>query len=525
MHPSSLPEVLRTSNTREPRARRFADRQITKSTGASTPTRTGTRTAALGLLATLLAAPLALAGAGAASADPGAAPSVSAADALDAQPGQLLDVRIGDVHPTQPSVGYDEIFYKLGRYSDLGKDAVNKRFGDWCEANGQLDAVAAEPGATLRDPASFTCELPVGGETAKSIAEMKTVVIGPGGALYLTDGHHTLTSLAETPDGGLDLHLRLRVVANLSDQSADQFWQTMIANKWTWLQQVDGTPIAPSALPQTVGLRSFTDDRYRSLLYFARDIGFASGTIPFQEFYWAAWVRDTQPVDLSTWDTNDHASYLQAVRALSERQVALDPSTVISVGFTASDLGVLSRWNDGKQESKGEWNKLVQPYSAAKPGKLAYAMAYKAQLPPVDPGADSDSDSGAGAGASADAGATADGDANAETGVDGGAGADPAAGAAATASADSGSAAGTAAGSGAGTAADSGAAGAAGAADGTPSAAAVEPGPAAAERAPQLASTGAAPALSVTLLGLALLGGAALALGARQPGASGSSRP
>jgi len=29
------------------------------------------------------------------------------------------------------------------------------------------------------------------------IGEMKTAVVGPGGQLYLTDGHHTLTSFWE----------------------------------------------------------------------------------------------------------------------------------------------------------------------------------------------------------------------------------------------------------------------------------------------------------------------------------------
>ncbi|MBS3180998.1 ParB/Srx family N-terminal domain-containing protein [Leucobacter manosquensis] len=344
------------------------------------------RLAALGLAGALLAAPLVIASIGPATAhpldEPEPAAVTTAASYADAQVGDLVDVRIGDVHPTQPSVGYDEVYYKLGRYSELGKDAVNKRFGDWCEANGQLDAVAADADATLHDPASFTCALPLGGETEQSIAEMKTVVIGPEGALYLTDGHHTLTSFAETADGGLNLHVRLRVTANLSDQAPAQFWQTMIANQWTWLEQVDGAPITPADLPASVGLGNFADDPNRSLLYFARDIGFASGTIPFQEFYWGAWVRDAQPVDLSGWNTNDRDSYLATVRSLSEAQVALDPAAPIAGGFTAADLGVLSAWNDGKAEAKGEWNKLSQPYDAEKPGKLAYAMAYKSQLPP-----------------------------------------------------------------------------------------------------------------------------------------------
>ena len=368
--------MLPTPNSAVPRARR--------------------RFAALSVATALLAAPLAAGVAAPAFADPitdsgatqAAEPTLDTAAAggyADAEAGDLLDVRIGDVHPTQPSIGYDEIYYKLGRYdATLGKDAVNKRFGDWCEANGQLDAMAAEPTATLRDPASFTCELPLGSETDESRAAMKTVVIGPEGVPYLTDGHHTLTSLAETPDGGLDLHVRLRVVANLSDQAPEQFWQTMIANKWTWLEQVDGSAITPDQLPTAVGMKNFADDPNRSLLYFARDIGFASGTIPFQEFYWGAWLRDSNPAYLASWNSSDRESYLATVRALSEQQVALPKDSVVYSDITAADLGALAEWNDGKKENKGEWDKLSQPYEAAKPGKLAYAMAYKATLPETE---------------------------------------------------------------------------------------------------------------------------------------------
>jgi len=138
--------------------------------------------------ATLLAAP-------AAQAAPKCPTPAKGTPAINmcAQRGDLLDVRIGDVLPTQPSLGYDEVYYKLGRYT-LGKDKINKKFDDWCEANGQGEAAVADASARLDDPTSFTCTIPVGQETAESIAPMKTVVIGPGGKLYLTDGHHTLTS-------------------------------------------------------------------------------------------------------------------------------------------------------------------------------------------------------------------------------------------------------------------------------------------------------------------------------------------
>ncbi|WP_200919311.1 ParB-like protein [Curtobacterium sp. Leaf261] len=335
------------------------------------------------------------------------APAASAADVTDTKdpscttgdtrplcvdPDTLLDVRIGDVHPTQPSLGYDEVYYKLGRYSTaIGKDAVDKEFGDWCEANGQTDAVSAQPGATLRDPSTFTCETPVGSETADSIAPMKTVVIGPGGTLYLTDGHHTLTSFAETPDGGLDTHVRLRVLGNLSGLTTADFWTTMQEQKWVWLRDVDGKTITPSQLPSTVGLASFEDDRARSIMYFARDIGYsADGAVPFQEFYWGSWLRAQPAIDLAGWDQDDWDASLALVRQITEAQVALPRDEVVDAdsGYTAADLSTFTAWNDGKKETKGEWAKLAVPYSDAKPGKLAYMVEYRktlASTPPTDP--------------------------------------------------------------------------------------------------------------------------------------------
>ncbi|MDI9916581.1 ParB/Srx family N-terminal domain-containing protein [Rhodococcus sp. IEGM 1379] len=305
--------------------------------------------------------------------------SLGGSEYLCAKEGDLLDVRIGDVHATQPSLGYDEVYYKLGRYI-LGKDAVNKKFDDWCEANGQVQAATASETSTLKDPTSFTCELPVGQETTDSIAPMKTAVVGPRGELYLTDGHHTLTSFYETPDGGPDTHVRLRVLGNLSNLSPSAFWAAMEKNKWVWARDVDGNPVSVQSLPKGVGLANFTDDKYRSLMYFARDIGFTSGSIPFQEFYWGAWARDTAPVDLTGWNSSDAASYLNTVKAVTKAQTALAGDSVVDSGFTATDLGVLTAWNDGKVEGKGEFAKLSKPYSDEKPGKIAYALEYKAGL-------------------------------------------------------------------------------------------------------------------------------------------------
>lgn len=249
-------------------------------------------------------------------------------------------------------------------------------FEDWCEANGQGTAVSATPEARLTDPGSFACSVPLGEETAETIAPMKTVVVGPGGTLYLTDGHHTLTSFQEVE--GPDVHVRLRVLGNLSGLSPDAFWTTMKDNGWVWNRDVNGNEVAVTSLPAGVGLANFADDRYRSLMYFGRDIGYAAGTIPFQEFYWGSWLRDGGAGDLSGWNDDDAASYLAAVDQVTRAQTGLTGDAVVDGGFTASTLGVLAAWNDGKTADKGEFGKLSKPYSDDKPGKIAYALEYKA---------------------------------------------------------------------------------------------------------------------------------------------------
>ena len=310
----------------------------------------------------------------------GVVPNETLVNRCAAQAGDLIDVRLDELYPTQPSLGYDEVYYKLGRYA-FGKDAVNKRFDDWCEANGQISAASALPNATLHDPSTFTCTVALGQETQASKDVMKTVVIGPRGKLYLTDGHHTFTSFWETPDGGPTLHVRARVDGNLSNLSEAAFWRAMQANGWTWLYDAKDEAINPQQLPRQLGLREFGNDVYRGILYFGRDIGYAqvAGNALFQEFRWGRWLRRAQDpaLDPANYDLTDLASYLALVRAMTQAQSALADNYDVSDGKTAIQLGKISPWNAGKSATSGEFGKLSKPYSDAKPGKLAYALLYK----------------------------------------------------------------------------------------------------------------------------------------------------
>ncbi|MFF7335083.1 ParB-like protein [Streptomyces sp. NPDC008150] len=307
--------------------------------------------------------------------------------AATAAAGDLLEVTLDQLHPTQPSLGYDQIYYKLDRYASPKDEAngdVNKRFDDWCETNGQGEAADVPAGAVLADPSTFTCEIPEGQETADSLADMKTVVVGPDGKLYLTDGHHSLTAFWEAADGGPKTPVRLIVQANLSNLSTSAFWKRMEANNWVWLKDENGSPITVADLPARLGLSQFHDDPYRSLVYLTRDIGYTqeAGSTEYLEFLWGTWLRGR--IDLADYDLNDPASYLRAVKDASVAMTSVPSDTVIAGGATAAELGQLALWNDGKKETKGEFGDLSKALTEDKPGKIAYALDYRATVP-ADP--------------------------------------------------------------------------------------------------------------------------------------------
>lgn len=300
-----------------------------------------------------------------------------------AQPGDLIDVTLGELHPTQAVLGFDQVFYKLGRYGsdrDEAAGGFNKRFDDWCETNGQGEAASVRPGARLDDPASFTCTVKLGQETPESVAAMKTAVIGPGGKLYLTDGHHTLTSFLEGPDGSTRLPIRLRVTDNLSSLSTAAFWQRMTAEKKVWLRDEKNRPLAVDQLPDRLGISNFRDDAYRSLVYFTRDIGYEvpDDASEFLEFSWGSWLRGKH--DTAAYDLTSPGPYLDLVKSASKSMAALAPDAVVDDGKTAAQLGRIAEWNGGKKETGGEFAKLGKPLTDTKPGKLAEALAYKARV-------------------------------------------------------------------------------------------------------------------------------------------------
>lgn len=254
---------------------------------------------------------------------------------------EYVVVPLGELHPTQAALGHLEIYAKLGRHT-LGRNI---------------------PPATLR----------------RLRAPVKPAVRGPGGALHLIDGHHTLTALAELDSAGPAHHVCVRVVADLGDCDEPRFRRTIAANGWSHPRDAQGREVPDAALPTTLALDGFEDDALRSLLFFARGVGYESTGVPFQEFHWADWLRESGAVDLSDWDPTDHASCLRVIERLTRAQVALPRDRALIHGLTPRDLGALSHWNAGRKASAGEFGRLARRYEHPRPGKLAYALEF-AQL-------------------------------------------------------------------------------------------------------------------------------------------------
>ena len=159
------------------------------------------------------------------------------------------------------------------------------------QARAAFASIAQAQAARLDKPETFSCLNAPGADATA----LKTVVVGWDGKLYLTDGHHSFSALREIFDGGPKLPVWVKVDANYSDMAdAKAFWQRLVDERKAWLRDGDNQPVTVDQLPKRLGLASageaggMQEDRYRSLVYFTRDIAYANGGLPeFAEFLWA----------------------------------------------------------------------------------------------------------------------------------------------------------------------------------------------------------------------------------------------
>ncbi len=309
---------------------------------------------------------------------------------LAAKAGDVIQVRIEELRPTQAAIGYDQIYYKLGRWQgdfnratwaadpakqlDYLNRTVGKKFSDYCEDMGAttsqaFTSIAQLQAARLDQPATFGCTAAMGADPTN----LKTVVVGWDGNLYLTDGHHTFSSLREIADGGPKLPVWVKVDANYSGVgTAAAFWQRMVDERKAWLRDGQNQPITVDQLPTRLGIANaqeaggMQEDRYRSLVYFTRDIAYSNGNLPeFAEFLWGDWLRrqvaagqlpgldqyammapstpaqiltvSTLTSSLASTGAND--GYAAAVRNAALKMSALADSDIVFQDRTAASLG------------------------------------------------------------------------------------------------------------------------------------------------------------------------------------------
>ncbi|AXA71721.1 ParB/Srx family N-terminal domain-containing protein [Achromobacter insolitus] len=358
---------------------------------------------------------------------------------LEAKPGDVIQVRIEELHPTQAAIGYDQIYYKLGRWQgdferptwadkpvqqlDYLNRTVGKKFDDYCEDMGGTEraqafqTIAEARAARLDLPATYACKDAPGTHAAN----LKTVVVGWDGNLYLTDGHHTFSSLREIADGGPKLPVWVKVDANYSSlPNATAFWQRMVDERRAWLRDGQNQPITVDQLPARLGLPNaqeaggMQEDRYRSLVYFTRDIAYSNGNLPeFAEFLWGDWLRrqaaggqlpgldqykmmapalPAQILAVSTLDKSLAAagandSYAAAVRDASLKMAALKDTDIVFGDRDAAGLGRIALAPDaasGSPTKKARDTLEELPRNDAKAdgsprgaGKLWFAVNYR----------------------------------------------------------------------------------------------------------------------------------------------------
>jgi hypothetical protein len=158
----------------------------------------------------------------------------------------LKPVPIDELHPTQITVGMEEVRAKRKEWRAKGDDRAGAFLG----------------------------------------RHLIPVVLGPKSGSYVIDHHHLARALH---DEGVP-HVLTTLVSDLSRLDQDAFW--VVLDNRGWMHPFDdaGKRRDYAALPKTVG--ELIDDPYRSLAgVLRRSGGFAKDTTPFSEFLWADFLR------------------------------------------------------------------------------------------------------------------------------------------------------------------------------------------------------------------------------------------
>jgi hypothetical protein len=111
-------------------------------------------------------------------------------------------------------------------------------------------------------------------------------VVGPKGALYITDHHHLGRAAL---DAGVATGF-FEVETDLSKCSIEAFWKEMNEGQWVHPLDENGVRHYYASIPDSLG--KLVDDVYRSLAGYVRDAGGYDKTpTAFAEFVWADFFR------------------------------------------------------------------------------------------------------------------------------------------------------------------------------------------------------------------------------------------
>ena len=160
--------------------------------------------------------------------------------------GKTVKLEVGQLHPTQITVGMIEVGEKQKHFESL----TDKQ----CKL-------------ALKD-------LPV------------PTVLGQNGVHYAIDHHHLGRALWEARIEWVYAD----VVSDLSKLSGHDFWLEMARQQWVHPYDANGVIHGIAAIPDHVS--GLIDDPYRSLAAYVRNAGgYAKTATPFAEFQWADFFR------------------------------------------------------------------------------------------------------------------------------------------------------------------------------------------------------------------------------------------
>jgi len=152
------------------------------------------------------------------------------AASIAAGPDALYEVTVDSLRPTQMDEGFAEVNQKTAAFNLLTSQAALQ---------------------------------------ANLLTSIEPVVIGPGGQLYLTDGHHSFTALENSIFGPSNPLVFVNVIANYSNLTTQQFYQQMESVNLL-LPLNDGVPETvniTTGAPIPSSLTGLTSDVYRGLEY------------------------------------------------------------------------------------------------------------------------------------------------------------------------------------------------------------------------------------------------------------------